>query len=87
MANLGVYAKKSQVLVVFEIKEDGKAHFALKSDSDSKLDFDDYAKILAGGLAMAIRASENEGELMTDIMNYLQMEFVNNDAFNDLKKF
>jgi hypothetical protein len=42
--------------------------------------------LLAGALAMAIRASHDEGKAMKETMNYLNEEFVNIDSFSDLQK-
>lgn len=81
-----MYVKKAQVLVNFEIKEGNKAHLNVEVyNNDKNLDYDGVAKILAGGLALTIRASDNQGQLMGEIVNYLNDEFVNPHSFDDLK--
>jgi hypothetical protein len=37
------------------------------------------ARILSGGLALCIRSCENDSEVMEEMMDYLQKEFVNTD--------
>ena len=41
--------------------------------------------ILSGTLAMAIRGSENEGQTMKEVIDYLNFEFVNPDSFKDVE--
>ena len=41
--------------------------------------------ILSGTLAMAIRGSENEGQTMKEVIDYLNFEFVIPDSFKDVE--
>lgn len=83
---MNIQVKKAEVHVKFEIKEDERSHINLNVYSEKeKIDIDSVTKILASGLALAIRGSENEGKLMREIMDYLNDEFINPDSFKDLK--
>jgi len=67
---------------------DGRTYFSLTTPSNQKkLSVEEIGKILAGGLSLAIRCSDNEGKFMGEIMDYLTKEFVNADSFNDAKNF
>ena len=67
---------------------DGRSHIFLTTPSNQRqLSVEEIGKILAGGLALAIRGSDNEGKFMGEIMDYLTKEFVNVDSFKDAKNF
>lgn len=68
------------------VYKDGRSHIQLKVPPSNDITIEDVGKILAGGLALTIRASDNEAKFMGEIMDYLQREFVNPDSFNDIKK-
>jgi hypothetical protein len=73
------------VCVEVEIK-DGRSHIQIKKSPSDDLTIEDLGKILAGGLALTIRASDNEAKFMGEIIDYLQREFVDHESFNDVKK-
>lgn len=75
-----------QVCVNVEIK-DGRSHIKLVVPPTQELSLEEVGKLLAGGLALAIRASKDEPKYMKEIMEYLQNEFVNSSSFTDLKRF
>ncbi len=80
--------KNYQVIVDATLKEDGRMYLNLKQPSEgvsSILTIEEIRPILAGGLAMSIRASEDESKAMKEVMMYLEEEFVNSDSFSDLK--
>ena len=80
--------QKYQVIVDATLKEDGRMYLDLRQPFEgvtSILSIDECRPILAGALAMAIRASNNEAEAMGETMKYLEEEFVNSDSFSDLK--
>ena len=65
---------------------DGRTQIKLFQPQGQKLPLDMLGKILAGGLALVIRGSENEAEYMKEIIDYLHSEFVNSDSFSDIEK-
>jgi hypothetical protein len=80
--------KNYQVIVDATLKEDGRMYLNLKQPSEgvsSILTIEEIRPILAGGLAMSIRASKDESKAMREVMQYLEEEFVNSDSFSDLK--
>lgn len=80
--------QKYQVIVDATLKEDGRMYLNLKQPSEgvsSILTIEEIRPILAGGLAMSIRASKDESKAMREVMQYLEEEFVNSDSFSDLK--
>jgi hypothetical protein len=48
-----------------------------------KLTTEEMAAFLSGAVALCIRSSEDEAELMRTVMSYLENEFVNPDSFED----
>jgi hypothetical protein len=67
---------------------DGRSHIFLTTPNNQRqLSVEEIGKILAGGLSLTIRSSDNEGKFMGEIMNYLTKEFVNVDSFKDAKNF
>lgn len=80
--------KNYRVVVDATLKDDGRMYLDLKQPSEgvtSILSIEEIRPILAGALAMSIRASKNEAQAMRDVMQYLEEEFVNSDSFSDLK--
>jgi hypothetical protein len=80
--------KNYQVIVDATLKEDGRMYLNLKQPSEgvsSILTIEEIRPILAGGLAMSIRASKDEPKAMREVIQYLEEEFVNSDSFSDLK--
>ena len=65
---------------------EGKTNVLLSQPTGQKLTSDELGKILAGGLALCIRGSENEVEYMKEIIDYLNSEFVNSESFSDIYK-
>jgi hypothetical protein len=57
----------------------------LQPKEQDKLSSDQMAAVLSGALALCIRASENEAEVMRMVMDYLESEFINPNSFSDLK--
>jgi hypothetical protein len=77
---------KFEVCVKVEVK-DGRSHISVEVPPSQDLNLEEVGKVLAGGLALAIKSSEKEAEYMKEIMEYLQNEFVNIDSFSDFKRF
>ena len=65
---------------------DGGTNVNILQPDEQNLTTDELGKILAGGLALCIRGSENEVEYMKEIGDYLNSEFVNSNSFSDIKK-
>ena len=65
---------------------DGGTNVNILQPDEQNLTTDDLGKILAGGLALCIRGSENEVEYMKEIIDYLNSEFINSNSFSDIKK-
>lgn len=79
-------SEKTLTAIVNVMFVDGKANINLLQPDNQKLTTDDLGKILAGGLALCIRGSENEAEYMEEVIEYLNSEFVNPNSFSDIKK-
>jgi len=56
----------------------------LQPTDQETLSSEQMAAFLSGALALCIRSSENEAEVMRSVMSYLESEFINPDSFNDL---
>ena len=77
---------KFEVCVKVEIKN-GRSHINLVVPPSQELGLEEVGKILAGGLALAIKAAKDEPKYMREIMEYLQNEFVDPYSFSDVKRF
>lgn len=76
---------KYSVIIDVTIKDE-KIIYNLSTPADQpKLNIKQVASILSGALALTIRGSENEAQMMTDVINYLNHEFTSIDSFNDIK--
>lgn len=64
---------------------DGKSKIQVNQSKEQDLTPDMVAMVLASGLILAIRLSENEGETMRDVIDYLNSEFTDPDSFNDAR--
>jgi len=72
--------EKLRVIVDVEFMEEGRTNIqVLQPLSQEQLTNQDMARILSGGLALCIRSCENDSEVMEEMMDYLQKEFVNTD--------
>ena len=56
----------------------------LQPTEQDKLSSEQISAFLSGALALCIRASENEAEIMRMCIDYLESEFINPDSFSDL---
>ena len=56
----------------------------LQPTEQDKLSSEQIAAFLSGALALCIRASKNEAEIMKTVIEYLENEFINPDSFSDL---
>lgn len=79
-------------IVVDATQKDGRVYLNIQQPNDGSftiLTIENIRPILAGALAMAIRASKDEGKAMKETIEYLNEEFVNIDSFSDisLRKF
>ncbi len=72
--------EKLRVIVDVEFVGEGRTNIqVLQPTYQEPLTNEEMAHVLAGGLALCIRSCENESEVMNDIMDYLQKEFVSTD--------
>lgn len=75
------------ITVKAKLTED-KTQFNIYLPSEQeKINIDDVAKLLSGALMLCIRTSDNETQLMGEIMQYLQNDFGNPTSFVDAEKF
>ena len=74
-----------KIEVEVTVTEDGNSKILVHQDSEQDLPADMIAMVLAGGLALAIRLSENEAETMKDVIEYLNGEFIDPNSFIDAK--
>lgn len=65
--------------------QDGLSKIQVNQSSEQDLSPDLIAMVLASGLALAIRLSDNEGETMKDVIDYLNKEFMDPEAFVDAR--
>ena len=64
---------------------DGLSKIQVNQESEQDLSPDMIAMVLAGGLALAIRLSDDEAQTMKDVIEYLNNEFIDPDAFFDAR--
>ena len=64
---------------------DGLSKIQVNQESEQDLSPDMIAMVLAGGLALAIRLSEDEAQTMKDVIEYLNNEFIDPDAYFDAR--
>jgi len=64
---------------------DGLSKIQVNQESEQDLSPDMIAMVLAGGLALAIRLSKDEAQTMKDVIEYLNNEFIDPDAFFDAR--
>lgn len=66
---------------------DDKSNIFVKQPADQKMEINELAKVLAGGLMLCIRLDENSSVLMKEIIDYMNLEFISNDSFQDAKHY
>lgn len=64
---------------------DGNAKIQVNQNSEQDLSPDILAMVLAAGVALAIRLSDNEAETMKDVIDYLNGEFIDPNSFIDAR--
>ena len=64
---------------------DGNAKIQVNQNSEQDLPPDVLAMVLASGVALAIRLSDNEAETMKDVIDYLNGEFIDPNSFVDAR--
>lgn len=64
---------------------DGNAKIQVNQNSEQDLSPDILAMVLASGVALAIRLSDNEAETMKDVIDYLNGEFIDPNSFIDAR--
>ena len=64
---------------------DSNSKILLYQNSEQDLAPDFLAMVLASGVALAIRLSDNEGETMKEVIDYLNGEFINPNSFADAR--
>lgn len=64
---------------------EGNAKIQVNQNSEQDLPPDVLAMVLASGVALAIRLSDNEAETMKDVIDYLNQEFMDPNAFVDAR--
>ncbi len=74
-----------KIEVEVTVSEDGNTKIQVHQASEQDLAPDMIAMVLAGGLALAIRLSDDEAETMKEVIEYLNGEFVDPDSFIDAR--
>ena len=64
---------------------DGLSKIQVNQNSEQDLSPDILAMVLASGVALAIRLSDNEAETMKDVIDYLNGEFMDPNSFIDAR--
>ena len=83
---------KYRIIVDIEERDDGRHHIDISYPiGQDRLPVSANAHILTGAIGLLIRGVEKEPginieghELLTEIVNHLEMEFVNSDAYKDV---
>ena len=76
---------KYTVAVELKQNEDGRFYFNLFANDE--LDIEIIRSVLAGGLMLTILAEktpESQSKAMTDVIDYMQREFISIDSFSDI---
>jgi hypothetical protein len=77
-------SKNYRIIVDINVDFDTKkTSFELSHPKEQKLTIEQMANFLSGAVALCIRSSEDEAELMRTVMSYLENEFINPDSFED----
>jgi alpha-L-fucosidase len=74
-------------IIVDATQRDGRMYLNIQQPTDGSftiLPMESIRPLLAGALAMAIRASKDEGKAMKETIQYLNDEFVDTNSFSDL---
>ena len=84
--------KENKLSITVNYRSDGnKSYFDIQVPKEQRgLGVKDSAKILSGGIALLIKAGHSRGdfkdyEVLSEIINYLQNEFISNESFKDVK--
>ena len=79
---------KLKVSVEVTIEDDN--NFLFNILAPKSMDRDMIRSILAGGVALSIRAEEtpkDQAKALRDVIDYLESEFIDPDSFSDAQKF
>ena len=80
------FVEQEKYIVEVEVTVlDGKSKIQVNQSKEQDLTPDMVAMVLASGLILAIRLSENEAETMRDVIDYLNSEFTDPDSFSDAR--
>ena len=74
-----------KIEVEITVTENSQSTIQINQVSEQDLSPDMIAMVLAGGLALAIRLSDNEAETMKDVVDYLNGEFIDPNSFMDAR--
>ena len=74
-----------RIIIDTTIDEEKCLYNLLLPKDQPELSVKQITAILSGTLAMSIRGSEDEAQIMRDVINYLNHEFVNPDSFRDVE--
>jgi hypothetical protein len=74
-----------KIEVEITVTENSQSKSQINQVSEQDLSPDMIAMVLAGGLALAIRLSDNEAETMKDVVDYLNGEFIDPNSFMDAR--
>jgi hypothetical protein len=78
---------EAKYTVSVEVKQNEDGRFYFNISADESVDMEMIRSILAGGLMLSIlseKTPEAQSKAMTDIINYMQREFVSIDSFSDI---
>jgi len=74
-----------KIEVEITVTENSQSKIQINQVSEQDLSPDMIAMVLAGGLALAIRLSDNKAETMKDVVDYLNGEFIDPNSFMDAR--
>lgn len=82
--------EETKLKVTVEVTVKGDDNFIFNILAAETLTTEMIRSVLAGGLALSIRAEEtpkNQATALRDVIDYLESEFINPDSFSDAKSF
>ena len=81
---------ENKIKVTVEVTIEDEQNYLFNILAPPSLDNDMIRSVLAGGVALSIRAEKtpkDQAKALRDIIDYLESEFINPDSFSDATTF
>ena len=82
--------EETKLKVSVEVTIEGDNNFLFNILAPQSMDRDMIRSVLAGGVALSIRAEENpkdQARALRDVIDYLESEFIDPNSFSDAQTF